>query len=254
MSRVTDGGDGKARGERSAETDDADAAEASLGGRSRSITLTLSAPVLMLPGEEVADIARPASVRTPPTPSNLDAWSLDKLRRSSLPPAMAQRAVSTAFPPPPRTPMPEASDASEDGGALSLVGRSPVPPPYAADLLGEVSDRFALGDYTGALRVAELILGQDPAHDLAQHYARSSRDKLEAMYSSRLLGGATVIELALPEPELRWLGLDPQVAALLARVDGRSDVESVIAASGVPRLEALRALVELLEGKVVRLV
>lgn len=252
MIGVAEGSDGKARGADAADADDGEGDL--LAGRSRSITLTLNAPPLTLPGEVSHESARPLARPPAPTHTNLDAWNLDKLRRSSLPPAMAQRAVNTVFPPPPRTPMPEAGENVEDGGALSLVGRSPVPPPHAADLLGEISDRFALGDYTGALRAAELVLGQEPDHDLAQHYARASREKLEAMYSSRVFAGGTVVELALPEEELRWLGLDPQVATLLMRVDGRSDVEAVIAASGVPRLEALRALVELLDGKVIRLV
>lgn len=249
---MAESSDGKARGPDAADADEADGE--GLAGRSRSITLTLQAPPLTLPGEVSNETVLPAPRPSIASPSHLDAWNMDKLRRSSLPPAMAQRAVNTVVPPPPRTPMPEASEGAEDGGALSLVGRSPVPLPYAADLLGELSDRFALGDYTGALRVAELVLGQEPNHDLAQHYARSSREKLEAMYSSRVFGGGTVVELALPEAELRWLGLDPQVATLLSRVDGRSDVEAVISASGVPRLEALRALVELLDGKVIRLV
>lgn len=237
---------------------DVDAAQAGDGDvlavLPRSVTLSLSAPPLTLPGEvsnETFLDPTDASVAY----AHLDAWSLDKLRRSSLPPAMAQRAVTTVIPPPARTPAPEAGDGTEDGGALSLIGRSPVPPAPAADLLGEIADRFALGDYTGALRAAELVLGQDPGHDLAQHYAGQSREKLEFMYSSRAFAdGNKVVQLALPEQELRWLGLEPQFSTLLARVDGKSDAEAVISASGLPRLEALRGLVALLDGKVIRLV
>ncbi len=167
---------------------------------------------------------------------------------------MARRAV-TALPPPPRSLTPEPIDAAgEDGGALSLVARATSPTTFADDLFSEMSDRFALGDFTGALRAAELLLGQDPAHDLAQHYRSTSRSKLEAMYTSRLSAGGPVPELAVPDSELRWLGLDPQIAMVLSRVDGESDIEAVIAGSTVPRLEALRALVALLDARVIRLV
>ncbi len=225
--------------------------------RSRAVKLTLNALPLTLPGEASSELHIPAAPRVPSSdPAHFDAWTLDKLRRSSLPPAMAQRAVSALPPPPPpsRTPGPELGDVREDGDALSLVGRSQVPPAFTADLFSEMSDRFALGDFTGALRAAELLLGQDPNHDLAQHYRSSSRSKLEAMYSSRLSAGGPVPELAIAESELRWLGLDSQIGMVLSRVDGASDVDTVIAGSGVPRLEALRALVELLDGHVIRLV
>lgn len=237
-----------------------------LGGgtprRASPVTLTMKAPPLVLPGEVPAavaglDSAAPtASKACPvaPSPAHLDAWTLDRLKRSSLPPAMAQRAVS-AFPPAPRTPVPaEGPEAPDDGDVLSLVGRTGAALPHAADLVGEMADSFALGDFTGALRVAELLLGQDATHDLAQHYARSSREKLESIYTSRLSIGGDVPELTVPESELRWLGLDPQIGMVLARVDGRTRLDTVIALSGVPRLDALRALVELLGAKVIRLV
>ncbi len=245
------------------EDDEIDPLDGGSARRARAVTLTMKAPPLVLPGEVPATVegsesagptassaARPES----PRPSHLDAWTLDRLRRSSLPPAMAQRAVSV-LPPAARTATPlEGLEPSDDGDVLSLVGRAGVALPQTADLVGELADNFALGDFTGALRVAELLLGQDPAHDLAQHYARSSREKLEGIYTSRLSVGGEVPELTVPESELRWLGLDPQIAMVLARVDGRTPLDHVIRLSGVPRLDALRALVELLSAKVIRLV
>ena len=117
-----------------------------------------------------------------------------------------------------------------------------------------MSERFALGDFSGGLRAAELVLGQDPEQELARHYAHESRQKLESLYLSRLSSQGRVPKLALPESEIRWLGLDSRMGFLLSRIDGSSDYETILELSGMPRLEALRSLVELVDAKVIRIV
>ena len=98
------------------------------------------------------------------------------------------------------------------------------------------------------------MLGQDPAQELARHYAHESRQKLESLYLSRLSSQGRVPKLALPETEIRWLGLDSRMGFLLSRIDGSSDYETILELSGMPRLEALRSLVELVDAKVIRIV
>ena len=84
-----------------------------------------------------------------------------------------------------------------------------------------MTERFALGDFSGCLRAAELLLGQDRGHDLAAHYARESREKLEELYTSRLTAKGRIPVLAVLESDVRWLGLDPRVGFLISRIDGR---------------------------------
>ena len=146
-------------------------------------------------------------------------------------------------------------DPSEEreGDALALAGRKSRPMPVL-DLASEMSERFALGDFSGALRAAELVLGQEPEHELARVYAHESRQKLEGLYLSRLGSQGRVPVLALPESEIRWLGLDSRMGFLLSRIDGTSDYETIVELSGMPRLEALRSLVELMDAKVIRIV
>ena len=50
---------------------------------------------------------------------------------------------------------------------------------------------------------------------------------------------------------LHAIGLEPTAMLLLAFVDGRASLETVLETSGVPMLEALRALCDLLEQRVV---
>lgn len=102
------------------------------------------------------------------------------------------------------------------------------PPPSLRDLrdsaapLEELLYRFEVGDHRGALAAAETLLDQ------------------------RLV--PTVI---VPFDLLHALGLDPNAMLLLAYVDGRASLETVLETSGVPMLEALRALCDLLEQRVI---
>jgi hypothetical protein len=245
--------------------------------KGRKITLTLEGVALSLPGEAPARRPTPEASPRPGETSlegsetarepkgddvHLDAWSVDRVRRSSFPPS----ATNPVLPPPADLArgavhrdvsrhsalLEEHADDSE-GDALALVGRRSRPTP-TLDLVSEMSERFALGDFSGALRAAELVLGQDPGLQSAQHYAHESRQKLESLYLSRLSSQGRIPKLAMPETEIRWLGLDSRMGFLLSRIDGMSDYETILELSGMPRLEALRSLVELVDTKVIRIV
>lgn len=145
----------------------------------------------------------------------------------------------------------ELDDLDENTEALTLVDKNPGSQP-ALDLAAEMAERYALDDFTGALRVAELLLGRTVPHPDAQRIARESRRRLEHLYTSRLGGTARVVEVAMPESEMRWLGLDHRAGFLLSRVDGLQSVEDLLDVSGMLRLEALKTLVELLELGAIR--
>lgn len=211
------------------------------------VTLSLDGPPLLLPDElPLRHVAVHKSSH--PAPQFLDAWSADRIRRSSLPPSAA---VST-FPSAPPANDTQGSDEINESDLLALVGRAR--PAQALDLVTEMTERFALGDYSGALRAAQLLLGQYAEHALGQHYARESQAKLEEMYTSRLRAQSGVFRMAIPNADIAWLGLDPQVAALLALIDGETHYEALLAHCGMPRLWALRTFVELLDARVIRLV
>jgi hypothetical protein len=93
-----------------------------------------------------------------------------------------------------------------------------------------------------------------PEHPEALRYARSSRERLEQLYSSRLGSLARIAHVAVPDHEIRWLGLDHRAGFLLSRVDGCHSVEEILDVSGMPRLEALKTLSELVSVGAVRLV
>jgi hypothetical protein len=173
-----------------------------------------------------------------------DGWT-----RSS-PSSTPARPKSTAPPP-----------AEDD--ALDLVSKRSKPPSTPGlDLAAEMAERFALGDFSGALRVAELLLGRDPGHAGAARYADESRQKLIQLHAARLASATgtsleslahRVPEVAVPEHEIRWLGLDHRQGFLLSRLDGRATVEDLVDVTGMTRLEVLQTLVELVDAKAVRL-
>ncbi|MGF1467634.1 MAG: hypothetical protein ACFCGT_16030 [Sandaracinaceae bacterium] len=229
--------------------------------KKRRVTLQLTPPRLALPGEELApepprdaerrspsepQLALPSGARgrgpstRPPVMEMSDGWSRDRPSVSSVPPRLEEEA-------------PAPDEGPEDGGALTLVNKRSRRSSPGFDTVTEMRDRYALGDFSTALELAELVLGRDPEHEVAQRIARGSRQRLSQLFSSRLGDLARVPEIAVDAAEVRWLGLDTRAAFLLTRVDGTSTFREIIQMSGMPRVDALKTLVELLELKAIRL-
>jgi hypothetical protein len=141
--------------------------------------------------------------------------------------------------------------------ALDLVGRQtgdnlvPAEPSKRGDPMGELRERYALGDFSGALTIAEAILEDDPQNVDAQRYAESCRDVLKQMYAARLGPLEQVPVVAVPAEQLRWLTLDHRSGFLLSHVDGVSTLEEILDISGMPHLEAMRIIYDLLQQKVI---
>ncbi len=178
-----------------------------------------------------------------------DAWTLERLsRQSTVPPVRHDdvdrlRKLSAMSIDEPTT--------DTAGGALDLIDRSR--PSQQLDLVGEMEELYALDDLTGALRHAELILGRIPEHEQALRCAANCRSRLIQLYTSKVGATDKVVSLALSESQLRWLGLDHRSGFLLSRVDGVSTVEELFDICGMPRLEALKTLADLLERGAIRL-
>lgn len=142
----------------------------------------------------------------------------------------------------------------DDGDALDLAARQSSPALETADdgPMAEVRDRFAVGDFSGALVIAESIVEAEPSNAEAKRYAESCRDVLKQMYVSRLGGTGGVPEMAIPPDQIRWLSLDHKSGFLLSLIDGVSRIEEILDVSGMAELDALRILFELLQQNVIR--
>lgn len=145
---------------------------------------------------------------------------------------------------------------------LSEVARSGPPPPVwmpspAASgrdaAISEMKDRYATGDFTGALVVAEGLLEINPDDSDAQRYAQTCRDVLTQMYSARLGALSQRVRVAVPGDQIRWLSLDHRAGFVLSLIDGSSTVEELLDISGMNRLDALRILYTLFDQRVIAL-
>jgi hypothetical protein len=157
-------------------------------------------------------------------------------------------------------------DVPEPSEALDLVAqaegrRSPVPAepaakaaparPGQADPLREMRERFSLGDYSGALVMAESLLEEDPDCAEAQKYVESCRNVLEQMYTARIGPLDRVPFVAVPPEQLRWLSIDHRAGFVLSHIDGMCSLEQILDVSGMPTLDALRILYELAQQRVI---
>jgi hypothetical protein len=177
----------------------------------------------------------------------------DRNDRKGSPTSRAQESSSESFdslslPPLEAAPAPHAdTEASADPTLeIDISASAELEPAYS-----EMKDRYVMGDFTGALVIAESILEIDQGDAEAQRYAESCRKVLTQMYAARLGALDRVVTVAVPADQIRWLSLDHRAGFLLSLVDGISTVEEILDISGMSRLEALRIMYALLEQRVI---
>jgi hypothetical protein len=117
----------------------------------------------------------------------------------------------------------------------------------------DMKDRYAMGDFTGALVIAESILENDPQHQEAALCAERCREVLTQMYAARLGRLSQTVAVAIPTEEIRWLSLDHRAGFLLSLVDGSLTLEEILDISGMSRLDALRLMFTLFDQRVITL-
>jgi len=181
--------------------------------------------------EAMPSLARPhddGDVATrPPPPMQQDL--IDALARGEPPPSMR-----------------EAPDLSSAAGRAALRSAPPSLPSAQ-----EMNDRVSLGDYSGALEVAEKLLEIDPRDREALACAESCRTVLRQMYTARIGPLDRVPMVMVARDQLRWLSIDHRAGFVLSLVDGVSSVEMILDVSGMPELDALRILSELAQQRII---
>lgn len=147
---------------------------------------------------------------------------------------------------------PELRRPSKAGQELGLTSSLPSSSDSQA-ARQDMKDRYATGDFTGSLAIAETILKDSPEDKDALKYANSCREVLTDMYTARLGSLTQRVTVAIPGNEIRWLSLDHRAGFLLSLVDGQLTIEEILDVSGMPRLDALRIVYTLLEQRVISL-
>lgn len=144
---------------------------------------------------------------------------------------------------------------NEAGGALNLVARQSRPPSGAAgrpgDPVVEMRDRFALGDFTGALEAAEALVVEQPGNAEARAMVERCRTTLTRMFQARIGPLTRVPQVIVPPHQLRWLCIDHRAGFVLSLVDGMSSVEMILDLSGMPQFDTLRIVYELFQQRII---
>jgi hypothetical protein len=117
----------------------------------------------------------------------------------------------------------------------------------------EMKDRFAMGDFSGALEKAESIMGDNPTDREAEALAQKCREVLVEMYASRIAGLDRRVKVVMAADQVRWLSLDHKSGFLLSMVDGSTSVEDLLDVCGMQRLDALKIICSLLDQNVIEL-
>ena len=107
--------------------------------------------------------------------------------------------------------------------------------------------RFEAGDYTGALILAETLLTTNPDDERAQHCAESCHRHLTEMYLSRLGGRSPRAPNRPVADQMPRLALDHRAGFLLSCIDGKRSIDELPDMSGMPPLDAVRILYELVQ-------
>lgn len=192
--------------------------------------------------------APPLKTRSPGVPpqspslTGLELADLDSLDSSSSP-LQKSREQSRLDP---RDPLLELSSDPPPPAAFREVAPT-------ASAIADMKDRYAMGDFSGALVIAEKLLETNPEDLEAPRYAQSCRDVLTQMYSARLGSLDQRVEVAVPSDQIRWLTLDHRAGFLLSLIDGGITVDQILDISGMPRLDALRIMYQLLDQRVISL-
>jgi hypothetical protein len=143
------------------------------------------------------------------------------------------------------------------GPRIAVAGGSEPAPalaPSGVDArLRRVEERFAQGDYGKAFMMAEALLDEQPESARARRYVESCREMLRQTYLARLGDGARVPIVVLGALELSQLPLDHRAGFLLSRIDGSSSIDEILDVCGMPALDALRIIYELLQEGVIRI-
>jgi hypothetical protein len=115
-----------------------------------------------------------------------------------------------------------------------------------------MKERFAVGDYTGALDLAEKLLESDTENQEASLCRLKCRKTLMQMYESRIGSFSRVPKRNISEEEVIWRNLDPVAGFIMASVDGVVTFEDIIDISTLSRFETCRVLNQLLQDGIIK--
>jgi hypothetical protein len=179
--------------------------------------------------------------------------SLDETAHAPIEPVTARRPSLSLETPAPRPVQRTFSPSSIERALLGAVDGPVVTQRDIQDPEAEMLQCYERGDYAEAISLADLVLADAPESLVALECRSKSGTALEAIYAARL-GSMSHLPIVVMTPEqLDGLEIDHRAGFLLSLVDGASTLETILDMCGMPRLDALRILRELVQLGVIRL-
>jgi hypothetical protein len=118
------------------------------------------------------------------------------------------------------------------------------------DALQLARDKAQLHDFQGVLNLLE-----DNQEAMKEEEARrmvaEARSQLMRMFESKIGDFDRVPKVNVSEEEIIWLNLNHRAGFILSQIDGSVTFEDLVALSGMPRLDTVRILSELLQQRVI---
>jgi hypothetical protein len=232
-------------------------------------------PAATAPPPEPKPASGPQPIESTPAggadaPAAVDGWGAS-LGESAAPEPDKKRVVIDPTPPfSEASSEPGAADrfgpdtgpaAAGAGSALDLVGGEEEP---AADPVVEpevttgidswmagARDLLELDDFSGAVELLDKVLAERPDHAEAARLREEAEAELVKMYSSKVGDLDAVPRVRMASDEIIWLNLDHRAGFVLSMIDGHICYEDILSVTGLPRLEGLRILAQLVQEKVI---
>lgn len=145
------------------------------------------------------------------------------------------------------------SPSSIERAVLGAVDSPVVTQRDIQDPTAEMLECYAVADYAGAITLADLVLADAPENLVALECRSKSSTALEGIYAARLGSMSHSPIVAMSPAQMDGLEIDHRAGFLLSLVDGASTIEAILDMCGMPRLDALRILRELVQRGVIRL-
>ncbi len=211
---------------------------------------------ITLTNEVELELARAKSKRRTVPPRRAITPTALSIANSRVPSVPNMPAARAPAPPKAEEEPRSLSPSSIEAAVLGAIVGSPAPEITERtidDPIAEMRERFSLGDYTGALEMAELLLTADPEDAEVLECAEKCRMVLEGMYAARLGALGQVPAVIVQRAQLRWLSIDHRAGFILSLIDGSSTLEMILDVSGMPKLDSMRILLELIAARIVAL-
>jgi hypothetical protein len=146
----------------------------------------------------------------------------------------------------------EIKDYLRATGDLPVAPDEPMAPrpEVSSDPLRVAKDKFALHDFDGVIDELDGLQGEHQTEEVRALLAEA-RAQLTRMYESKIGDFDRVPRIHVSDEEVIWLNLNHRAGFILSQIDGSVTFEDLVALSGMPRLDTLKILAELIQQRVI---